>query len=943
VHAEVDFNSDTDKMEQPEHPSPSETLRAGPARDAAQVQRPKSLPPRSTSAPGHRSSNQVNVHAASPEVMSSLISSLSSISTPAWSHFENLPHIGSYTAPSSPAFPPSESTHHTGHTDRKPSIEQGIGADYALHKAAADADSPFLHPDDAAASPVIRMGPRPPSPRSRTSSRRSSPRRPSSRSSWVSTRTFHEDSPGIGVISAEPGPRVSSALSVASSNSGRRSSLKGSLGLLMKGSREFSQEKEGDIPRRSSNHGDGLMLRVSRSRASLRSWHSMADVAEEGAPIADGVESTSKEERKSSSDVNRMPSQHSLNAPLASPSGIGNGRLIPTRDSSLRHSFSNSSNKKRRSARHSRYSSTGSKDLKIEGGIAEVNNETEQTTRRIQELKEQQKKIRTEMEETEQTSGNSKQSISTPSHSIPRVSSEQHPRPLHGVEALYQDPIEESAPSPAIQTRRVRERKRNGGPLMMKTGNVQPLMGRQSFEKPDQLSRTYSKCSSDPISPLAAKHHKRTPSATLSHGRLSTAEDRPSSADSIDLAVDAYVSSPRLTQRVPHPRTGRMIAFSEVGDPKGHIVFCCLGMGLTRFLMAFYDELAGTLKLRLVTLDRPGVGESEPCSDGSATPLTWPGMYVAVQMTYSPSNLLVDDIAIVCNHLKITKFSILAHSAGAIYALATALRMSQHVRGRIHLLAPWIPPSQMSSIGSHKEPLPSNAVPYSQRILRALPTPILRVANSSLINATSSSITTSLPKSPRRAKRKSIGRETPAPRLTEASPQNNGAKQSAPSQDHFVMQDGQSSGLARSNAPDMHALTDAFTPHNRERQTEYDNRLTFKIWELATANANPAVDLLICLERQRTIGFRYADITRAVVIHHGSRDTRVPVDNVRWLGKMMRRCEVRVLEGEGHGLMASAVVMSSVLTEISKEWEDWTTVVQGKREGRRLTITHPSR
>jgi hypothetical protein len=47
----------------------------------------------------------------------------------------------------------------------------------------------------------------------------------------------------------------------------------------------------------------------------------------------------------------------------------------------------------------------------------------------------------------------------------------------------------------------------------------------------------------------------------------------------------------------------------------------------------------------------------------------------------------------------------------------------------------------------------------------------------------------------------------------------------------------------------------------------------------------------------------------------------------------MRRCEVRVLEGEGHGLMASATVMGNVLMEIAKEWEDWMTVVQGKRRG----------
>ncbi len=121
------------------------------------------------------------------------------------------------------------------------------------------------------------------------------------------------------------------------------------------------------------------------------------------------------------------------------------------------------------------------------------------------------------------------------------------------------------------------------------------------------------------------------------------------------------------------------------------------------------------------------------------------------------------------------------------------------------------------------------------------------------------------------------------------------------------------------------------TVAERERQITYDTRLTHAIWELATTNSNPAVDLLVCLERRQTIGFRYVDITRAVVIHHGSRDSRVPVENVKWLGRLMRRCEVRVLEGEGHGLMASASVMGNVLTEVAKEWEDWTRVVQGKR------------
>lgn len=91
---------------------------------------------------------------------------------------------------------------------------------------------------------------------------------------------------------------------------------------------------------------------------------------------------------------------------------------------------------------------------------------------------------------------------------------------------------------------------------------------------------------------------------------------------------------------------------------------------------------------------------------------------------------------------------------------------------------------------------------------------------------------------------------------------------------------------------------------------------------------------MICLERKRPIGFRYTDITRAVVIHHGANDTRVPLDNARWLSTAMRRCELRIFETEGHGLMASANVMSNVLGEIGREWEEWNRV-HGEKEKKR--------
>jgi pimeloyl-ACP methyl ester carboxylesterase len=140
------------------------------------------------------------------------------------------------------------------------------------------------------------------------------------------------------------------------------------------------------------------------------------------------------------------------------------------------------------------------------------------------------------------------------------------------------------------------------------------------------------------------------------------------------------------------------------------------------------------------------------------------------------------------------------------------------------------------------------------------------------------------------------------------------------------------------NYEETKRMQEALSSAERERQQAFDERLTFAIWERATTAANPATDLIVCLETRQTIGFRYEDINRPIVIHHGSKDSRVPVDNVRWLGKLMRKCEVRILEGEAHGLMASGVVMGNVLTEMASEWEDWTSAVQGKGSEQHRTV-----
>lgn len=494
--------------------------------------------------------------------------------------------------------------------------------DYGAYKPPSDAfESPFLHPDDAALAPVVRMAPAPTpssprsprSPKFRTSfGRDRSPLRPRSTSSFSSSPAAMEEQSlsGFGIITTEPGTRISRTGSIASTSSDGRKSLRRPLSFLRRGSKDSWQEKEAERSIKSFAHSDNLKTNLTRSGASLRSKNSMADVAEEGGTL-DPSEHLSFPSGMPTTETKSI-SNMAPNTPMPSPGGIGSGRIIPTRESSLRHSLNNKPKRKSRHGRPPEIRSTVKEHSHVESKTSDARAATEQTTKRIQQVKEQQKRIKNELAKAQEVPAgrtsietfNSRAKVTQPTaaESISARLSQDDALISRYLMHAETEPFEESAPSPAVQTRRTREAKDKK---------------RQSLDRADI-----------PLSPTMSKSHKRHSSGAFTMTtRQSIVEERPSSADSIDLAVESYVASPRLTQKVPHPRSGRMIAFSEVGDPQGHVIFCCLGMGLTRFLMAFYDELARTLKLRLVTLDRPGVGESDPSGEGEGTPLSWPGKY----------------------------------------------------------------------------------------------------------------------------------------------------------------------------------------------------------------------------------------------------------------------------------------------------------------------------
>ncbi|CAG8520866.1 5441_t:CDS:2 [Diversispora eburnea] len=167
-----------------------------------------------------------------------------------------------------------------------------------------------------------------------------------------------------------------------------------------------------------------------------------------------------------------------------------------------------------------------------------------------------------------------------------------------------------------------------------------------------------------------------------------------------DLDITAFLAAPRLTQRV-RLKNGRVVSFSEVGDRNGFPVFIFLGMGCVRYFIAFFDDLASSYGLRLICPDRPGVGLSDDVKTEDQHVLKWPEV-----------------IEELCEILNVDKFFIMAHSAGAPYALACAKMIPERLAGTIYLVCPWI----------------STTVANNFKWLRYVPTPIIKLTNSAGIS-----------------------------------------------------------------------------------------------------------------------------------------------------------------------------------------------------------------
>ncbi len=105
---------------------------------------------------------------------------------------------------------------------------------------------------------------------------------------------------------------------------------------------------------------------------------------------------------------------------------------------------------------------------------------------------------------------------------------------------------------------------------------------------------------------------------------------------------------------------GRALGFAAYGDPHGAPLFFFHGLWASRLTYHPDDQIARSLGVRLITIDRPGIGLSDP----------------------KPGRRLIDwpaDVAALADALQIPRFAVLGWSGGGAYALACAYRIPERL------------------------------------------------------------------------------------------------------------------------------------------------------------------------------------------------------------------------------------------------------------------------
>jgi pimeloyl-ACP methyl ester carboxylesterase len=107
-------------------------------------------------------------------------------------------------------------------------------------------------------------------------------------------------------------------------------------------------------------------------------------------------------------------------------------------------------------------------------------------------------------------------------------------------------------------------------------------------------------------------------------------------------------------------RAGRTLAYAESGDPNGVPLVFLHGWCGSRLTRHPDDSVTASLGVRLITIDRPGVGLSDRRRGRRL--LDWP-----------------DDVAELMDRLGVDRFGLVGHSGGGPHALACGVRLADRI------------------------------------------------------------------------------------------------------------------------------------------------------------------------------------------------------------------------------------------------------------------------
>ncbi|ORX51296.1 alpha/beta-hydrolase [Hesseltinella vesiculosa] len=287
-----------------------------------------------------------------------------------------------------------------------------------------------------------------------------------------------------------------------------------------------------------------------------------------------------------------------------------------------------------------------------------------------------------------------------------------------------------------------------------------------------------------------------------------------------------------------------------------------------------FEEASHKHKLRMIWPERPGYGLSQECDPQRLNALDW-------------SEALIQ----LADHLRLSRFSIIAQSVGTVFAMAVAHRYPSRVVGPIYCISPWVSTVQANTFKWTRR-LPANLI--SKTLSFALDMMYL-FNRPDTTTASAENLT-----------------------LTKAD-----AINASPFSPSSLTLDEENAFLA-SIENDQELSTD-FPPHRPLRHMVRPHHISLYLAMNKQRMQEPyhtgqLGDILVALEKYHPFGFSYSQVMVSVSAVWGEQDALLPRRSMDTFANQVRDIRLKILEGEGHDLVWKEGVMTWAIRGIGERW-----------------------